>query len=300
MPVLIARGAGVRRRRRRGQDPWLFRDLDVTVEPGDLVAVVGPPGSGRTTVLLALARRFRLASGRVTLEGRASLGYVPEVSTPEPVFTVTEHIRERLALLGRPCSEAATVPLRGLEGDKQGQELSPYEKQLLGLVLAELADPAVIALDGFDDGLNAREQESLLRLITEVAARGVAVIVTAREASPADFTTVIHLGADAAQPVGASPASGSRDSGDAGDTDADMGADVGDAGGAGGSRDGGDVDGAPGSRDGGGTGGSRGAGADVGDPGDPGGAEDDRDAGGVGDERAAELDDDETGKGAER
>src|SRR5690349_5897914 len=113
MPVLIARGAGVRRRRRR--DPWLFRELAVTVEAGDLVAVVGPPGSGRTTMLLALARRFRLTAGAVELHGRASLGYVPEVSAPESVFTVTEHVRERLMLLGRSRSEAAGVELHGLD-----------------------------------------------------------------------------------------------------------------------------------------------------------------------------------------
>ena len=60
MSVLTAHGAGVRHRGR-----WLFRDLDVTVEPGELVAVVGPPGSGRTTLLLALADRFRLSAGKV-------------------------------------------------------------------------------------------------------------------------------------------------------------------------------------------------------------------------------------------
>jgi ABC-type multidrug transport system ATPase subunit len=187
MPVLIARGAGVKRRR-----GWLFRDLDVTIEPSELVAVVGPPGSGRTTTVLALARRFRLAAGRVELTGRASLGHVPDVSAPEPVFTVTEHIHERLALIGR--SRRQSVPLHGLDPQRQGQELSPYEKQLLGLILAELADPAVIALDGFDDGLNAHEQESLWQLLTSLADRGVAVIVTAREVDESRFATVIRLG----------------------------------------------------------------------------------------------------------
>ncbi|MBU2662221.1 ATP-binding cassette domain-containing protein [Actinoplanes bogorensis] len=187
MPVLIARGAGVRRRR-----GWLFRDLDVTIEPGELVAIVGPPGSGRTTAALALARRFRLAAGRVELTGRASLGYVPDVSAPEPVFTVAEHVRERLALLGR--SRRRSVRLHGLDPQRQGQDLSPYEKQLLGLVLAQLADPAVIALDGFDDGLDAREQESLWQLLTSLAAGGVAVIVTAREVDGSRFSTVIRLG----------------------------------------------------------------------------------------------------------
>src|SRR5689334_392114 len=104
MPVLTARGAGVRHRRR-----WLFRDLDVTVEPGDLVAVVGPPGSGRTTLLLAMARRFRLSAGEVRLTGRAALGHVPEVTAPEPAFTVADHVRERLALLGRSRRESANL-----------------------------------------------------------------------------------------------------------------------------------------------------------------------------------------------
>lgn len=195
MTVLIARGAGVRRR--RGRDSWLFRDLDVTVEAGDLVAVVGPPGSGRTTALLALARKFRLAAGSVDLDGRASLGYVPDVSAPESVFTVTEHVRERLALQGRPRSDASGVDLHGLDPEKQGRELSPFEKQVLGLILAELAFPAVIALDGYDDGLDTRERVALWRLITELADRGTAVLITAREIDPAHVTTVIRLAAEA-------------------------------------------------------------------------------------------------------
>src|SRR5262249_35148660 len=149
MPVLTARGAGVRHRRR-----WLFRDLDVTVEPGEVVAVAGPPGSGRTTGLLALAGRFRLSAGQATLAGAAALGYVPEVSAPEPVFTVADHVRERLALLGRPRREAADAELYGLDPATAARDLTPYEKQLLGLALARLSQPAVIALDGLDEGLD--------------------------------------------------------------------------------------------------------------------------------------------------
>jgi ABC-2 type transport system ATP-binding protein len=196
MPVLIARGAGVRRRRR-----WLFHDLDVTVEPGEVVAVVGPPGSGRTTLLLALAQRFRLSAGRVTVDGPAALGHVPDVSAPEPVFTVAEHVRERLALLGRSRRDADSVDLRGLDPETKGRDLTPYEKQVLGLVLAQLANPVVIALDGFEEGLDARERADLLRLLTEIAATGPAVLLTAREMDPADVTTLIDLGSTRAEPA---------------------------------------------------------------------------------------------------
>ena len=190
MPVLTATGAGVRHRRR-----WVFRDLDVTVEPGELVAVVGPPGSGRTTLLLALAQRFRLTTGTVHVDGRAARGHVPEVTGPEPVCTVAEHIRERLDLLGRPASAAADVPLLGLDPSARGWELSPYEKQLLGLVLAKLEDPQLIALDGPDDGLDAQERSSLWQILRDLAKSGVAVLVTAREIIADEDITVVRLGA---------------------------------------------------------------------------------------------------------
>ena len=127
--------------------------------------MVGPPGSGRTTVLLALAGRFRLTAGKIQITGTAALGQVPDVSQPEPVFSVAEHVRERLALLGRPAREAGDVPLLGLDPDAKGWQLSPFERQLLGLVLAGLEDPQVIALDGLDDGLDAAEQAELWRLL---------------------------------------------------------------------------------------------------------------------------------------
>jgi ABC-2 type transport system ATP-binding protein len=189
MSVLEARGAGVRLRRR-----WLFQDLDVTVEPGEVVAVTGPPGSGRTTALLSLAGRFRLGAGSVAVSRTPSLGHVPEVEAPEPVFTVTEHVRERLALLGRPASEAVGVDLHGLDPEKQGRELTPYEKQVLGLILANLAKPSVIALDGLDAGLDAGEQQRLWELIDQLAEAGIAVLVTAREVDPERVAQVIELG----------------------------------------------------------------------------------------------------------
>jgi len=186
MPVLTARGAGVRHRRR-----WLFRDVDVSAEPGDLVAVVGPPGSGRTTLLLGLARRFRLSAGTVTTDGTPALGYVPEVTAPEPVFTVAEHVRERLMLLGRKRDEP--VDLLGLDPLLKGRELTPYEKQVLGLVLAQLSKPALIALDGLDNGLDAVEQAVLLKQLAEIAATGTTVVVTARDIDPELVTTVVRL-----------------------------------------------------------------------------------------------------------
>ena len=205
MAVLVATAVGVRRRRR-----WVFRELEVVVEPADVVAVVGPPGSGRTTALLALAGRFRLSEGAVCFpyagggaengegaagKGRrgAALGYVGGVSQPEPVLTVAEHVHERLALLGRSGRLAADVPLLGLDPGARGWQLSPYERQVLGIVLALLADPAVVALDGIDDGLDEDEQNRLWAVVQDLAAAGIAVVVTGRRVDPGRVTTLVEL-----------------------------------------------------------------------------------------------------------
>ncbi|WP_436527026.1 ATP-binding cassette domain-containing protein [Actinoplanes sp. HUAS TT8] len=188
MSVLSATGAGVRHHRR-----WLLRDLDLTVGPGETVAVAGPPGSGRTSTLLALAGRLRLSTGKVSLFGTAALAHVAGVNDPEPVFTVREHVRERLALLGRPRREAAEVELHGLDPDLPGRDLTPYQKQVLGLILARLGGPALIALDGVDSGLDAEERAALWALIGELTAEGVAVLVTAREVDPGRVARVVHL-----------------------------------------------------------------------------------------------------------
>ncbi|MEU8241650.1 ATP-binding cassette domain-containing protein [Actinoplanes missouriensis] len=186
MTVLTATGAGVRHRRR-----WLVQGLDLRVEAGETVAVTGPPGSGRTSALLALARRLRLSAGTVEISGTAALGHVPGVEEPEPVFTVAEHIVERATLLGLP--RAGDVPLHGLDPALRGRDLTPYQKQVLGVILAGLNRPSVIALDGVDDGLDTAEREALRGLLGEIAASGVAVLVTAREADPALVDQVVTL-----------------------------------------------------------------------------------------------------------
>lgn len=188
MTVLSATGAGVRHHRR-----WLLRDLDLVIDAGETVAVVGPPGSGRTSTLLALAGRLRLSSGRVSRSGATALGHVSGVNDPEPVFTVREHVRERLALLGRSQREADGVDLHGLDPGLQGRELTPYQKQVLGLVLARLGEPALIALDGADSGLDSGEQAALWEQLAGLAAEGVSVLVTARAVDPGRVSRVVLL-----------------------------------------------------------------------------------------------------------
>jgi len=172
MSVLVTEGLGLRTRR-----GWVFRDVDLEVRSGDLVALTGPAGSGRTSLLLALAGHFRTSAGTRRLRGRAGIGLVPTINEPEPGLTAAEHVRERQLLV----RSAETVQLP-VEGNTLGRDLSPYQRQRLMLALATMGYPELVVADDVDLGLSTAERTELWQVLTDLAGQGYAVIVTAREA----------------------------------------------------------------------------------------------------------------------
>ena len=69
-PALTATGLGL-----MGGADWIFRDVDLTVAPGALAAVVGPAGSGRSSLLLTLAGRMRSTAGTLSVLGHKKPGF---------------------------------------------------------------------------------------------------------------------------------------------------------------------------------------------------------------------------------
>ncbi|MEU6157250.1 ATP-binding cassette domain-containing protein [Streptomyces sp. NPDC047130] len=117
---VAARGFGV-----KGPRGWAFRGVAFEAEPGSLVAVTGPSGSGRTALLLALTGRMRPTEGTAEVAGRVlpkrmaevrrvtGVANVPGVTDLDPALTVAEHLRERV-LVGRRYGGTAADLLRGL------------------------------------------------------------------------------------------------------------------------------------------------------------------------------------------
>jgi ABC-type multidrug transport system ATPase subunit len=121
------RGLGVTARDFGLQGPrgWAFRGIGVDAEPGSLIAIEGPSGSGRTCLLLALSGRMRSTEGTATVGGATlprqmaavrragALAHVPGVTDLDPALTVGEHLLER-ALLQRRFGGSLKNSLRGL------------------------------------------------------------------------------------------------------------------------------------------------------------------------------------------
>jgi ABC-2 type transport system ATP-binding protein len=171
--VVEARGLGARTRR-----GWVFRDVDLDVAAGERLTITGPAGSGRTSLLLALAGYFKTSTGTVRRTGVVALGHVPGVHEPEPALTVAEHVEERRILLGRRRGRVDELPPETL-----GRDLDALGRHLLGLTLARIAGPAVIVVDDVDSGLSPDERARLEEALDALTADGIAVIAAARESA---------------------------------------------------------------------------------------------------------------------
>jgi ATP-binding cassette subfamily B protein len=150
------------------------------VEPGQTVAIVGPTGAGKTTLVNLLMRFYELDSGRITLDGvdiakvarrdlRANIGMVLQDTW---LFHGT--IRDNIAY-GRPdvseeeivAAAQATYVDRFVHSlpqgydtviDEEGSNISAGEKQLLTIARAFLADPALLILDEATSSVDTRTE----------------------------------------------------------------------------------------------------------------------------------------------
>ncbi|MFB7516024.1 ATP-binding cassette domain-containing protein [Streptomyces sp. NPDC056144] len=218
----------------KGPRGWAFREVSFRAEPGTLVAIEGPSGSGRTCLLLALTGRMKATEGHAEVGGVplprklaaarriSALGQVPGVSELDPAFTVAEHLRERVmlqrrfdgsvrALLRRPSERAAAARARideavaasGLDLDAlpKGErtsvrDLERLEALRLTVALALIGRPRLIALDDTDLKLSDADRAEAWALLRAVAESGTTVLAVCAEA-PAGALRLTTVDADA-------------------------------------------------------------------------------------------------------
>ncbi|MFG2571882.1 ATP-binding cassette domain-containing protein [Streptomyces sp. NPDC048481] len=217
----------------RGPRGWAFRDVAVEADPGSLIAVEGPSGSGRTSLLLALTGRMKTTEGTATVGGArlpkqlaavrrvAALAHVPGVTDLEPALTVGEHVRERALLQRRfggslrdllrsRADRAAEAELRidaaldaaGLDrealpkGSRTAvRDLERVEALRLSVALALVGRPRLLGVDDVDLKLSTAERAEVWALLRSIAEAGTTVLAVCAEAP--ENAVVVRSGADA-------------------------------------------------------------------------------------------------------
>jgi len=166
----------------------VLRDIDVSLPPGQLLAVVGRNGAGKTTLLRAIMGLLPISSGRITLDGidlggspghrrtALGIGYAPEDRVIYPTFTVEENLRLPCEVLGLPSQEISqrldrvldVVPQLAPMLARSGAALSGGQGKMAALGRALMVGTRFVLLDepfqGLAPVLANQYAESLRRL----------------------------------------------------------------------------------------------------------------------------------------
>jgi len=185
--LLVASGLVV-----RYGDVLALRGVDLDVPAGQIVAVMGRNGSGKSSLLWALHPAGRRQSGSVTVDGRDPGGVTPGLvglvpQTPSDLLylaTVDEECAQADRETGQPAGACRTMLDRivpGVPGDQHPRDLS--EGQRLGLVLAVqlTGAPPLVLLDEPTRGLDHLAKERLTDVLVELAGAGRSVVVSTHD-----------------------------------------------------------------------------------------------------------------------
>ena len=192
------------RYRSTGDSPWVHRGLTFELPPGGLTAVVGPSGTGKSTIFALLERYYEPQSGTIAVDGRdvqdwplpelrAAIGYAEQDA---PVLAGT--LRENLSLAGPEATDEdlqAVVTLTGLDDlleqlpseldapvGHRGTTLSGGQRQRIAIARALLRRPRILLLDEVTSQLDA-VNELALRALMEAVALTTTVLVVAHRLS---------------------------------------------------------------------------------------------------------------------
>jgi len=176
------------------------RDVSLTVDQGELAAIIGSSGSGKATLLRAMSGLRVPASGTVLRhvddDGRPAggppsgqVGYIPSGDTMHPVLPLARAFRYTAELRGVQCSSATAERALGLVGlaakaNAPVGVLDPGERKRAAVAAELLAGPAQLFLDEPTAGLDPAQATEVLRLLRRLARGGMTVLLTT--SSPVD------------------------------------------------------------------------------------------------------------------
>jgi ATP-binding cassette subfamily B protein len=192
--------------------------IDVRIDPGETVAVVGQTGAGKSTLVKLVARFYDPTTGAVRVDGtdlrdydlaayRQRLGVVPQEA-----YLFSGTVRDTIAY-GRPGSSDAEIfaaaqavgadrMIAALDGgydhriDERGRNLSSGQRQLLALARAQLVDPDILLLDEATAALDLATEQAVLRATDALTRRRTTLVVAHRltTAAKADRIVVLDRG----------------------------------------------------------------------------------------------------------
>ncbi|MFQ5456145.1 MAG: metal ABC transporter ATP-binding protein [Nitrospirota bacterium] len=179
----------------------IFYDLSLKILEGQFAGIVGPTGSGKTTVLRTILGTIKPLTGHVTIMGRpvettpaGTIGYVPQLETVDWNFPVTV---EQVVLMGL-CHKGGIWPWPSKKDRIKVREImerlgigectyhhirniSGGQQQRAFLARALVSNPKILVLDEPTAGIDIKTQHDVLHLLGELNSDGVTILLTTHD-----------------------------------------------------------------------------------------------------------------------
>ncbi|MEF9882787.1 ABC transporter ATP-binding protein [Streptomyces sp. P9-A4] len=197
-------------------DKPLIEDLSLTVEPGQTVAIVGPTGAGKTTLVNLLMRFYEVTGGRITLDGvdiaamtrgqlRSGIGMVLQdtwlfggtIADNIAYGATREVTREEIEEAARAAHAdrfVRTLP-EGYDTviDDDGAGVSAGEKQLITIARAFLSDPVILVLDEATSSVDTRTEVLIQKAMARLADGRTSFVIAHRLSTIRDADVILVM-----------------------------------------------------------------------------------------------------------
>ncbi|WP_306325104.1 ABC transporter ATP-binding protein [Streptomyces venezuelae] len=197
-------------------DKPLIEDLSLTVEPGQTVAIVGPTGAGKTTLVNLLMRFYEVTGGRITLDGvdigsmsreqlRTGIGMVLQDTwlfggtiADNIAYGATREVTraeiEEAARAAHADRFVRTLP-EGYDTviDDEGAGVSAGEKQLITIARAFLSDPVILVLDEATSSVDTRTEVLIQKAMARLAHGRTSFVIAHRLSTIRDADVILVM-----------------------------------------------------------------------------------------------------------
>ena len=181
---------------RRFEKTVALNDVTLTIATGEMFALIGPDGAGKTTFFRIVTGLLKPSSGSLSTDGHRSIGFVPQRFSMYSDLSIDENLWLRAKLYGLDRQKAAARATELLDrvglgrfGERLAGNLSGGMKQKLALVSALLTAPDLLLLDEPTTGVDPMSRREFWSMLHQLHHEGLTIVVSTPYMDEAEYAS---------------------------------------------------------------------------------------------------------------